>query len=468
MGHPRRWLILFVVLAAECMDLLDSTVVNIAAPAIRSDLGASTTALQWIVGGYALLFAIGLVTGGRLGDIYGRRRLFLIGSAGFVFASVLCGLAAEPWMLIGSRLLQGAFAAVLIPQGFGIIKAAFPPDELPKAFGMFGPIMGMAAVCGPIVGGLLADGDILGTGWRMIFFINVPLGALALLGAYRVVPESCLPVPPRLDLAGMGLVTIAAGLLMYPLIEGRELGWPLWTSASMAVSGLLLVAFGLHVRRRAAAGRDPLVMPSLFERRAFSGGLGFAVVFFAGMMGMLLALTLYLQLGRQFTAVHAGLTLIPFSLGVAVGSGLAGGLLAPRFGRHVLHAGTVVMLAGTLWLIGDVPSAAGSLSSWDLAGALGVMGLGFGLIVAPYFDTVLAGVRDDEVGAASGTLNAVQQFGGAAGVALLGTVFFSTVSGDGFAEALQKVLWLNGGLLVVAALLVFLLPMRAREGALVH
>src|SRR3954449_9416663 len=163
-GHPRRWLILFVILAAECMDLLDSTVVNVAAPAIRADLGASTTAVQWIVGGYALTFAIGLITGGRLGDIYGRRRLFLIGSAGFVAASVLCGLAQSPGTLIGARLLQGAFAAVLIPQGFGIVKAVFPPGELPKAFSMFGPVMGLAAVCGPIVGGALVDGDLLGTG----------------------------------------------------------------------------------------------------------------------------------------------------------------------------------------------------------------------------------------------------------------------------------------------------------------
>jgi EmrB/QacA subfamily drug resistance transporter len=467
-GHPRRWLILFVVLAAECMDLLDSTVVNVAAPAISRDLGATTTALQWIVGGYALTFAIGLITGGRLGDIHGRRRLFLIGSAGFIAASVLCGLAVEPWMLIASRLLQGAFAAILIPQGFGIIKAAFPPDELPKAFGMFGPVMGMAAVCGPIIGGALVDGDLLGTGWRMIFLINVPLGALAFWGAFRVVPESRLPVAPKLDLGGMALVTIATGLLMYPLIQGRELGWPTWTYVAMGASVPLLIAFALYERRRAAAGADPLVMPSLFERRAFSGGLAFAVAFFAGMMGMLLALGLYLQLGRGFTAIHAGLTFIPFSFGVAVGAGLGGGLLAPRFGRHTLHAGTVVMLAGTVWLIACIPGARDALSSWDLVGALAITGVGFGLVVAPYFDTVLAGVKDHEVGAASGTLNAVQQFAGAAGIAVLGTVFFSAVTSAGFQEALQRVLWIDAGLIVVAALLTFLLPMRAREDVLGH
>jgi EmrB/QacA subfamily drug resistance transporter len=467
-GHPRRWLILFVILAAECMDLLDSTVVNVAAPAIRTDLGASTTALQWIVGGYALTFAVGLITGGRLGDIYGRRRLFLIGSAGFVAASVLCGMAASPGTLVASRLLQGAFAAILIPQGFGIIKAVFPPDELPKAFSLFGPVMGLAAVCGPIVGGALVDGDLLGTGWRMVFLINLPLGALALWGAYRVVPESRLERAPRLDLAGMALVIVAAGLLMYPLIQGRELGWPTWTYVAMGAAAVLLGVFAWLERRIAARGADPLVMPSLLARRAFSGGLAFAVVFFAGMMGMLLAFGLYLQIGRGFSAIHAGLTFIPFSLGVAVASGLAGGLLAPRFGRHVLHLGAAVMVVGTVWLITAVPGARDAASSWDFVPALAVMGLGFGFVVAPYFDTVLAGVADHEVGAASGTLNAVQQFAGAAGVALLGTVFFSAAPDAGFGEALQRVLWLDAGLVVVAAALVFLLPMRAREGAAVH
>ena len=283
-----------------------------------------------------------------------------------------------------------------------------------------------------------------------------------------MVPESRLPVAPRLDLRGMALVSVAAGLFMYPLIQGRELGWPAWTFAAMGASVVLIGLFGRHVRRRAAAGGDPLVMPSLFERRAFSGGLAFAIVFFAGLMGMLLALTLYLQTGRHFTAIHAGLTFMPFSLGTAVGAGVAGGALAPRFGRRVLHAGALVVLAGVLALIGALPGARESLSSWDLAPALGVMGLGFGLVVAPYFDTVLAGVADDEVGAASGTLNAVQQFAGAAGVAVLGTVFFSAVPDAGFADALSRVLWIVGGLVVVACALVFLLPMRAREDVLVH
>jgi Major Facilitator Superfamily len=262
----------------------------------------------------------------------------------------------------------------------------------------------------------------------------------------------------------MALVTVAAGLLMYPLIQGRELGWPAWTYVAMGAAAMLLLVFAAYQRRLAARGGDPLVMPSLIARRAFSGGLAFAVVFFAGAMGMLLCFGLYLQIGLGFSAIHAGLTFIPFSLGVAIASGLAGGLLAPRFGRHVLHLGAVVMGAGTVWLIAALPGT----STWDYVPALLAMGLGFGFVVAPYFDTVLAGVADDEVGAASGTLNAVQQFAGAAGVAVLGTVFFSVVPDAGFADALEHVLWWVGGLLVAAAALVFLLPMRAREDALVH
>ena len=192
-GHPRRWLILFVILAAECMDLLDATIVNVATPSIRADLHASSAALQWIVGGYALAFSVGLVTGGRLGDIFGRRRMFLIGAAGFTAASMACGLASSPGMLIAFRLVQGAFGALMIPQGLGVIKEVFSTEELPKAFGIWGPVMGLAAVFGPIVGGALVSGDLFGTEWRSIFFVNLPLGLLGIVGAYRVMPESRSP-----------------------------------------------------------------------------------------------------------------------------------------------------------------------------------------------------------------------------------------------------------------------------------
>ncbi|HEX3875091.1 MAG TPA: MFS transporter, partial [Solirubrobacteraceae bacterium] len=235
-AHPRRWLILFVILAAECMDLLDGTVVNVAAPTIHSELGTSSTALQWILGGYPLAIAVGLITGGRLGDLFGRRRLFVIGAAGFTAASVLCGLAPSTGFLIGARLVQGALGALMLPQGFSIIRDVFPPEEIPKVFGVFGPVMGGAALLGPIVGGGLIGLDVFGTSWRMVFLINLPLGIAAVIGGLRVMPESRAEDAAGLDIGGVGLVTGASILLVYPLIQGRELGWPVWTYVSMAAS----------------------------------------------------------------------------------------------------------------------------------------------------------------------------------------------------------------------------------------
>jgi EmrB/QacA subfamily drug resistance transporter len=461
-GHPRRWLILFVILAVECMDLLDGTIVNVAAPAIRTDLGASLSALQWIAGGYALTFAVGLVTGGRLGDIYGRRRLFLIGVAGFTLSSVLCGAAQSPEMLIASRLLQGLFAAVMIPQGFGIIREAFPPDEIQKAFGLFGPVIGGSAVLGPVVGGLLVDGDLLGAGWRTIFLVNVPIGLVALGYGLRLLPESRAERPPTLDLGGAALVSLAAGLLIYPLIQGRESGWPTWTFVSIGASAVVLAAFVVLERRRERAGLSPLVTPSLFRKRAFSAGLVTALVFFAGMIGLMLTFMLYLQIGEGYSAIAAGLAMVPWSLGTAVGAGLGAGLLGPRFGRPTLHVGILVMLVGVIAMLAVVAAADGDVGYWSLFVPEHVAGIGMGAMLAPLFDFVLAGVDDHEVGSASGVLNAMQQLGGATGIAVLGTIFFSASASGGMGEAFQRVLWIEAGVLVAVAALVCLLPLRAR------
>ena len=333
-AHPRRWLILAVVLAAEIMDLLDGTIVNVAAPAIRGDLGASSTALQWIVGGYALAIAVGLVTGGRLGDIYGRRRMFLIGATGFTVASVLCGLAPSAEWLIAARLLQGALGALMLPQGFGLVREAFPPEELPKAFGVFGPVIGSAAIVGPIIGGGLVDLDLLGTGWRLVFFVNLPVGIAAVTGAWRLLPRSRGTSASSLDVLGIALVSTAAVLVIYPLIQGREQGWPAWTYAMLAAGVAGFVLFGYQQRARDRSGRDPLVTPSVFSHRGYSAGLLVATVFFGGMIGSLLTLTLFMQLGEGFSAVHAGLSLAPWAVGTAIGAGLSGALLAPGSGAR--------------------------------------------------------------------------------------------------------------------------------------
>lgn len=458
--HPRRWLILFVVLAAEIMDLLDGTIVNVALPTIKRHLHASDAALQWIAGGYALALAIGLVIGGRLGDRFGRRRMFLIGAAGFTVASTVSGLADSTEMLVAFRLAQGAFGALLIPQGLGIMRDVFPEDELPKAFALFGPVIGGAAVLGPIIGGLLVGSGLLG-GWRLVFLVNLPVGALAVAGAALLMPESRAPHAPRLDPLGGLLVGTAMLALIYPLIQGRQSGWPAWTFVVLASGVALLGVFAAQQVARTRGGRDGLIEPTLFANRGYTAGSVVLLVFFLGMTGFMFALTLFLQLGEGFSALHSGLTFVPWSAGLAVGAGVSGGALAPRWGRHVLEAGAAVSLLGTLLLVHEATS--GYVGTWDLLPGMLVSGLGMGLIVAPLFDIIIASVTDRELGSASGVLNAVQQLSSAAGVAVLGTVFFDTLDRTHFHHALGRTLWIDAGLIVVALLLMPLMPLRARE-----
>src|SRR3954466_1452236 len=356
-----RWVVLAVVLVAEIMDLLDSTVITIAAPTVRAELGGGASAMQWWAAGYTLAFGVLMIVGARLGDIYGRRRVFLVGIAGFTLASAACALAPSPDALIATRVLQGAFGALLIPQGLGMIKTVFPPKEMGGAFAAFGPVMGLAALSGPILagwvgspapldtrwrGGWLVSADLLDTGWRMIFLINVPLGVVGLLGALRFMPESRAAAPIKLDPLGVGLISAASLALIYPLVQGRELGWPLWTFGLMA-AGLALLGVFAAVERR--SGEHALIAPSLLRNRAFTLGLVVGIVFFAGFAGLLLVVSLFLQLGLHFTPVHAGLTFIPMSLGVAITAGASYALM-PRFGRKVLQGGLLLVAAALGWL----------------------------------------------------------------------------------------------------------------------
>ncbi|GAA2887471.1 MFS transporter [Streptomyces mexicanus] len=429
-----RWPALFVILAAEVMDLLDAVVTNIAGPSMRADLGGGASTLQWLAAAYTLSMAVGLVTGGRLGDIHGRRRMFLVGAAGFTLGSLLCAVSVTPAMLIVARVVQGLFGAVMLPQGLGMIKEMFPPKESQKAFGMFGPVMGLSAVCGPVLAGWLVDADYFGTGWRMIFLINLPLGAAALFGALRYLPRSRSDSRPRLDIPGMLLVSLAALLIIFPLVQGREYDWPAWTFVMMAASLIAFVAFGRYESRRSKAGQDPLVVPSLFRKRGFSGGMVLGLIFFSTMQGFMLVFNLYTQIGLGYAPLKAGLVMVPWSGGMIVGFGIAQGVA--RFGRAVLQAGTLVMALGVfgVWLTLDMVGS--GVGPWQLLPSLLVTGIGMGLLMAPFFDIVLASVEQHETGSASGTMTAMQQLGGAFGVALLGTVFFGLLGG-GIATAVD-------------------------------
>ncbi|HEY1517393.1 MAG TPA: MFS transporter [Solirubrobacteraceae bacterium] len=462
-SNPRKWAILALVLAAECMDLLDSTIVNVAAPTIRTDLHSSTSGLQWVIGGYALAFAVGLITGGRLGDIYGRKRLFVVGAIGFVLASMACAFAVSPEMLIACRLAQGGAAALLIPQGFGIVRDAFAPAEQASAFAIFGPVIGLSAVLGPIIGGALVDANLFGSGWRLIFFVNLPLGLIAAIGAARLIPESRAADRPRLDLVGTGLAATGMGLLIYPLIQGREAGWPAWTYLMIAASALSFAALVAWTKRVRSRGRDPLVEASIFSHRAYTAGISMIVVFFAGMLGTMLVLTLFMQFGMHFSAIHAGLSLAPFAAGAAVGAALAAAVLAPRLGRATLQIAVVPAAAGVWWLRQVILAHGLDTTSLAIVGPELLLGIGFGMIVSPLFDFILASVADNEVGSASGVLNAMQQLAGAIGVAGIGTIFFSTLAHDGFVTAMSHCLLVELATIPLLLVLTMALPARARE-----
>lgn len=270
----RRWLALAIVMTAAFMDLVDVTIVNIAIPSMRQDLNASTSAIQWITAGYALAFAAGLITGGRLGDIYGRKRLFLIGIAGFTAASLLCGIAANPSILVASRLLQGGMAAMMVPQVLSIIHVTFPPHERGKVFGMFGAIVGLGAVSGPMLGALLTQWNLFGLEWRPIFLINLPVGIAGVILGRKFITESKAPNALRLDLIGVVLATAAMVMLIYPLTQGRENDWPLWGFLCMGAVPLVIVGFIAYEKHKIKKDGSPLVELSLFKVRSFAERYG--------------------------------------------------------------------------------------------------------------------------------------------------------------------------------------------------
>lgn len=457
-AHRLRWVVLAVVLAADVMDLLDSTITNVAGPSIRRDLGGGATTLQWLGAGYTLAFAILLITGARLGDILGRRRLFLVGSAGFTVMSAACAAAPSPGVLIALRVLQGAFGALLVPQGFGLLKETFPEDEMGKVFSFFGPALALPMLVAPVLAGALIDWDLMDTGWRLVFLINLPIGAVAFGVALHVLPRAVSHPGTRLDLGGMALVGAALAAITYPLIQGHDAGWPAWTFLLLGAGAALLAAFVVYERRLRG---DPLIERGLLSNRTYLSGIAVALAFFGAFGGLLLCVSLFVQLGEGFSPIHAGLTLTPMIVGMLVGMG-GSFALVPRLGRHLLHVGIVVVTAGALTLAVTMTGAR-SAGTWDLVPSLVALGAGAGLSIGQLFDFILASVGDDEVGSASGVLEAVQQLSTALGVAVLGTVFFSAFGRHLPPYALQVTAWTCLVPLAAAFLLVFRLPMRARE-----
>ncbi|MBG0854594.1 MFS transporter [Streptomyces spinoverrucosus] len=465
----RRWFALAIVMTAAFMDLVDVTIVNIAIPSIQRHEGASFSQIQWITAGYALAFAAGLITGGRLGDIHGRKRVFLIGIGGFTLASALCGLAATPEMLVGARILQGAMAALMVPQVLAIVHATFPAHERGKVFGLFGAVVGLGAVSGPLLGALLTEWNLFGLEWRPIFLINLPVGVAGLILGRRFITESRAPYALKLDLVGVALVTLGLLMLLYPLTRGRELGWPVWGYVSMG--GALVVGGALvaYERRKAARDGSPLIELSLFRVKSFAAGIAVQTVFGIALGIFFLVWTLYMQFGLGWGPLRAGLTGVPFSIAVSVAAGVSVQKLVPRFGRGVLQAGALVMAAGLGLYIWESERYGLAIASWQMALPLVVMGAGMGLIVAPLTDAILSEVPREHAGSASGLISTVQQMGNALGLGLVSVVFFGVVderivsagAGPAFVDGFQHAVGWVAGVMVVIFLLMFALPRRA-------
>jgi EmrB/QacA subfamily drug resistance transporter len=462
-----RWLAFAAALAATLMDLLDSTIANIAAPAIRTDLGGSYADLQWIAAAYTLAMAVMLLTGGRLGDIFGRKRMLLVGAAGFTLASIACAAAPSVDALIAARVVQGAVGAIMVPQVFGLIRDLFRPHEIGKAFAILGPAAGLSAILGPVVSGLLIDADLFGSGWRMIFLVNVPVGVFVLIVGARFIPSIAPSTRSRrFDLPGVALAGVGAFMLVYPLVQGRELGWPVWVEVLLAASLPVLALFGVHQVRRNRRGATSLIETSIFATRSYVSGIVFALVFLAAMGGIVLTLGVFLQAGLGYTPIHAALTTAAFPLGGFVGSAF-GATLMHKVGRTILQVGLTVMGIGLLALYVVLVHAGTAVGSWDFVAPLLASGIGMGMVWVPLFEIIVGDVADHEVGSASGVLQAMQQLGMSLGVAGIGTVFFGLLGSHAdhtrdFVAAAQHTTLLTVGLIAVALLVGFLLPKKPR------
>ena len=452
----RLRLILAVVLLADVLDLMDSTITNIAAPAIVRDLGGGESLIKWLGASYALAMGVLLVVGGRLGDRFGKRRMFLIGIAGFTLASLGCGLAAGPAMLIAGRLLQGGFGALLIPQGIGILISTFSREQQPRAFTAFGPVLGASAVLGPIAAGFLISADIAGLTWRPIFLINIVLGSAGFLAAFRILPrdEPASAVP--IDGLGSGLLGASMFALIYGLIDGSTDGWTALPILCLAGGAVLLAGFG--VRQRMAA--DPLILPSLLANRGFTAGLLLGLAFFAALNGLAYVISLFFQTALGLSPRAAAIALCPMMIGIIIAAFVCRPLVG-RLGRVLVITGLGITLAGAAGLWATVLAQGTAVSVWALAPSILVLGAGMGTCISSIYDVAIGDVAPAEAGSASGALSAVQQLAAAIGSAVVTTVYFTQLAHHGAAHAMTVSVAVVGAIALLDLGLVWLLPRSA-------
>jgi EmrB/QacA subfamily drug resistance transporter len=472
-ADPRRWVALAVLLLASFMNLIDVTIVNVALPSLQENLGADPSHIEWVIAAYVLAFALGLLPFGRLGDIVGRTQMFLIGVTAFTIASAACGLAPSIEWLIAARVLQGLAGAIMTPQVLAIATVTFPPEERGQSFSLFGLSAGLAAVAGPIVGGLLIGANLFDLDWRPIFLVNVPVGILAVILGWFIIPRP--PGHPDLKNDYIGILLFGASIvaLVFPLIEGRTFGWPAWTWAMMAASVVGLAAFVLWERRMAANNQPQLLNYSLLTNRDFLLGVAIVTIFSSGIPGFFMVISLLLQSGFGFTPLESGLTNTPFSVGVLLIS-----LVAGRFGQSYLRTRAAISAAllttGMLWVHFVIAGIGDTVDHWAFLPPLLLAGLGLGLGFSALFQAVLATVPPRDAGAGAGSLQAFQQVGGAVGVALIGQIFFSSLEGardwgatslhQAFTVSAATATWYLVASFGLVFVLVFLLKARGTAG----
>ncbi|MDC0766137.1 MFS transporter [Streptomyces sp. HD] len=448
---------LFTVLLAAALPLIDFFIVNVALPTIAHDLAASETVLELVVAGYGLAYAVLLVLGGRLGDLFGRRRLFLGGMAAFGLTSLACGLAPSAWALVAARVAQGAASAAMLPQVLATIQAATSGPRRAKAMGLYGATAGLSMVAGQILGGVLVAADVWGTGWRSVFLVNVPVVLVGLFLAARAVPETRSQHPEPLD--GPGTVLLAAALLtlLAPLTEGRAAGWPLWTWLSLAAFPFVAAAFYAVERRADRRGRTPLVPPSLFALPSLRRGLVMIVPFSIGFSGFMFVIAVALQQGAGRGPVAAGLALAPMAV-VFFFVSLAGPRLVARHGTRVVTAGAAIQAVGVALMALAAWRSWPDLGLVELLPGAAVAGAGQALQLPVIFRIVLSEVPAARAGVGSGVMITTQQSSLALGVATLGTLFLSLIPGLGMRDALVTTLLVQLGGVALTGLLSLRLP----------
>jgi MFS family permease len=444
---PRRASIIIVLLLGAFLPPLDFYIVNLALPAIGNGLRTTGAQLQLIVSCYASAYAVFLITGGRLGDLYGRKRMFITGMAGFIIASAICGLAPNGSVLILGRILQGASAAVMAPQVLATIRTIFSTAEQPRVIGLYGSVFGLASIVGQLFGGVLITLHPLGLTWQSIFLINVPIGIVALLGALRFLPEAKPLSQPKVDLTGVLLLSLLLGSIIYPLTRGREAGWPAWTFISFAASIPLLVLFIWFEGWLAKVGGSPLVDLKLFKNPTFVAGLAMAFLFYC-ISVFFLTFGIYLQSGLGWTCLASGIGILPFAFGFFAGT-LRSAKLYAQMGNHILSVGFGLLACGFATTAGTLRAGFGPGIVFYLG--LVCAGVGQGLLQPSTVRIVLTEVEPEQAGLAAGVVTSILQVGSAVGVAAVGSVFFTVLGqqtgsrpyGNAFASALAVAAFLQ-------------------------